>query len=89
MSAEEREQHQREVKPPNCKRIAEEAGQVVKDKYEASGLTAYRRVEEVGNSGTYVVKEGYVRRTELPNGKVLMQEIPTGTKPLDWAKNNR
>jgi len=88
-SSEKRDWHQAAVQPPDCRRIAEEAGQTIQELYEAEGLTTYRRVVQQGNSDNWVVEEGYIEIKTLPNGTVTYKEKKINDRPIDWAHDNR
>ena len=74
------------IKPNNNKKFRERhRGMGIP---EDGVLTTYRRLVEVGNSGNYVVQEGYVKHQELPNGDIISREINTAQYPVEWAIEN-
>lgn len=76
------------IKPPSARRIAEEAGEALLEKYEEEGLTVYRAEYPVGNSGNTIIEEGWLERTLLPNGKVLVQHKKLKNVSREWAEEN-
>ena len=63
------------ILPPSAARIAREVGPVAQELYDSEGLICYR--EEITVGKDIMVREGYIKRIELPTGKVLISKVPT------------
>lgn len=72
--------------PADARRIAVEAGPVIKKIYDEEGLTCYREEIEVGK--TIMVQEGYIRVTILPMGKMIVTKVPTKVITRMEAEDN-
>ena len=76
------------VLPPNARRIAEESGEKIVDEYNRIGLICYREEVKVGDSGQVMIREGYLKKGFLPNGKMIVTKVQTGLITKEYAENN-
>jgi len=70
----------------NAAKIAEKAGGAIKDQYDNKGLVCYREEFELTPGGQVMVREGYIRYEELPNGSTIASKVTTAIITREQAE---
>jgi len=78
----------REVRlsPASAEDALRDAPEHVQEQYKNSGITLYRELIRVPNSEVYLVEEGYVDITTLPNGQRLHRKKRLRLMPIEDAE---